>query len=428
MRRSFSLLLIAALMAAALTAVAPQAVSAQQGIQVVSEEPRNEFPVGVSFSLSFSSDADVDEVRLRYRLAPDGTGASAVAECADAATYTCTHLLRSGRGIFIIPGAEITYHWEIRDADGNTQTTPERLYVHEDTRFEFETVARDNVTVYYHAGGASKAEAVLDAAVGTLRDVGALLQTEITFPLKVFLYETAQEMQPAIASAGQDAGVQVLGEVVYSDTAMVSADVATLDITRHEVAHILTREATRGPFGVPGWMNEGISVYAQEEPLGSHDSAVRRAIESDRVLTMAELKSSSPGARGETVSLYYGQSGAIVRWLIETYGEEQFAELVRVFKEGSTPDKAFQRIYGFDEDGLEDHWREYVGLEPRAEPAPTEQARGETTREPEREDRAPGGVTSDRGASALAMGIIGGLSLAVLVTVGIATAVVRQRL
>src|SRR5581483_2937040 len=135
-------------------------------------------------------------------------------------------------------------------------------------------------------------------------------------PVKVFLYQTADEMQPAIAPVTRPgSGVQILGEVVYSDTAMVSADVATLDITRHEVAHIVTRQATKGPFDVPGWLNEGISVYAQNRPLAGHAEALQSAIDRDRVLSMRELNSSASGSTASTVGLYYGQAGSIVKYL-----------------------------------------------------------------------------------------------------------------
>ena len=130
------------------------------------------------------------------------------------------------------------------------------------------------------------------------------------------MYATADEMQPAIAPAA-GRGVQILGEVVYSDTAMVSADVDAIDITRHEVAHIVTRAASKGPFGVPGWMNEGISVHAQNEPLSGHAGALESAIRNDRVLSMLELNSPATGGVASTVGLYYGQSGAIVTFLID---------------------------------------------------------------------------------------------------------------
>ena len=168
---------------------------------------------------------------------------------------------------------------------------------------------------------------------------------------------------------------------MYSDTAMVSADVATLDITRHEVAHIVTREATKGPFGIPDWMNEGIiRLLADRARSRATTPRSQAAIRSDNVLSMPELNSSASGRAASTVGLYYGQAGSMVKYLVDTYGDEKFAELLRTFKEGSTPDKAFQTVYGFDQLGLENEWRESVGLDPRtasATPTPraTEEAR-----------------------------------------------------
>jgi hypothetical protein len=371
-----ALLLALALVAAAAFSI--NVAVAQEGVAVQSEEVRNEFPVGVTFSLTFSAPSPPDEVRLRYELAPDGAGASAVVECESAAayTYTCTHTLTSGRGIFVIPGAAITYHWEITDADGNRTSTDSQLYVHDDPRFEFQPLTRDNITVFFQPGRDSLAQNVLDAAAETIAEISALEQTTIDFPVKVYLYNTAEEMQPAIVPGG-GRGVTVLGEVVYSDTAMVSSDVSTLDTVRHEVAHIVTRQAMKGAFDIPGWMHEGISVFAQERPLPGHDAALADAIRRDGVLTMPELNSSAVGATGATVGLYYGQSGSIIAYLIDTYGAEEFAELLATFRRGSTIDAAFEAVYGFDQLGLENEWRASVGLAPRT----VDEATAEPTRE-----------------------------------------------
>jgi hypothetical protein len=367
MRKSALACLAAAATAAALFAGSgAMETRAQQPITVVSDQTQNEFPRGVSFSISFNAPAAVKEVRLQYELAPDGTGATSVANCTGAATTVCTDELVSGSGITIIPGAQITYHWDIEDVAGDKLSTDPKLYTHEDTRFTFQTITQDNVTLYYHAGSESQARLVLQAADDTLTKVGALERTQVTFPVKVFLYTTADEMQPAIAPDGPGRGVQVLGEVVYSDTAMVSADVDTLDIVRHEVAHIVTGFATKGPFGIAPWLNEGISVYSQTTPLAGHAEALKSAIASDTVLSFKELNSPSTGSVASTVGLYYGEAGSIVKFLVDTYGPDKFADLLKVFKDGTTPDQGFQSVYGLDQLGVENAWRASVGLAPRA--------------------------------------------------------------
>ena len=46
---------------------------AQQGIDILSEEVRSEFPEGIAFELDFESEEPVKEVRFRYAIAPDGS-------------------------------------------------------------------------------------------------------------------------------------------------------------------------------------------------------------------------------------------------------------------------------------------------------------------------------------------------------------------
>lgn len=415
------------LVAAALLPMAAASTRAQEAVDVVSNTPRNEFPDGVTFSLTFRPAGEVNEVRLRYELAPDGTGATAIATCTPGgAATTCTYTLTSGRGIFIIPGAEITYSWEVAAADGTRATTAEALYVHEDTRFNFRELTEGSVTVFYHSGTEDEAPGVLEATVESLQSVGALLETQVEFPIKVFLYETAEEMQPAIAPSG-GRGVQILGEVVYSDTAMVSVDEQPLDITRHEIAHIVTREATKGPFDIPGWMNEGISVASQRQPLSGHANALESAIRGDRVLSMNELNSSATGGTGSTVGLYYGQAGSIIRYLIDTYGQPKFAELMRTFKSGSTVDKAFQSVYGFDSFGLENEWRESVGLDARQAVATATPA-AEATPRPQPTARPNTGDDGGDDSSALTYVLIGALVVAVLAAGGVTVTVLRRRM
>jgi hypothetical protein len=430
MLRSLAIVLVALILG--LQVVSERTASAQESITVVSESPRNEFPAGVTFTVSFRAPAPAGDVRLHYELAPDGTGATGTAQCSGGATTNCTFTLASGRGIFIIPGAEITYHWEIEDDDGNRIESDARTYVHEDTRFTFDTLSQGNVTVYYHSGTGAQAEAVLAAAVETLERMGALAGAQVSFPVKVFLYTTADEMQPAIApSAGR--GVQVLGEVVYSDTAMVSADTQTIDITRHEVAHIVTREATKGPFDIPVWLNEGISVFAQSRPIASEDAALASAIAADRVLSLAELQSSASRGLASSVSLFYGQSGAIVGYLVSTYGEAKLAELLETFKDGSTIDNAFETVYGFDQFGLENEWRQSVGLAARDKPVTSTPPPGDEASAPDdgnddAEPDAAADATSDDGLEPLTIAIIAALAFAAAGTMLGALSVARRRL
>ena len=63
-----------------------------------------------------------------------------------------------------------------------------------------------------------------------------------------------------------------------------------------------------------------------------------------------------PGKPDEVI-LFYGQSHAIVRYLIESYGPEKMAELLRTLKSGRGEDDALMQVYGLDRAGLDARWR-----------------------------------------------------------------------
>ncbi|MCH7488233.1 MAG: hypothetical protein IIB23_01240 [Chloroflexi bacterium] len=395
---------IAILVLGAAAVASLSTAGAQSEIDVRVNNARSDFPNGIVFNLTAATAGGLDEVRLIYRIAPDGVRASAVPQCTGEAVASCRFdLLASPRNL-LIPGAQVTYFWQLTSGDLSEETAPQEV-LYEDSRFEWRSLTDGNLTVWWYSGSEDEARGILTAGNETLAGIGALLETSVDFPVKIRYYATAADMQAAIISTS-GAGVVTRGEVVYSDTAMVSADSAAGDITRHEVAHIVVREAVRGPFGVPDWLNEGTAVFAQNQPLGDQRSALEAAIRSGNVFSVRSISSASAGALGGTVSLFYGQSWSLVRYLIDTYGEAQFAQLFRTFKEGDTTAGALEATYGFDQDGLENEWRASVGLPPRAAPPP-----GDGVAEPDEPtpvaDPAADSTGGDGAPAALIIAIVG---------------------
>jgi len=341
---------------------------AQAGVDVRSQEAQNDFPNGIIFKLDFESEEPIEEVRFRYAIAPDGSQAYAVPECTGTTSVQCTFDLESTADNFLIPGVEITYFWQIRDQAGDTVETEPGRCMYEDDRFQWKSIFEGGLTVWFYAGSEGDVRDLLSVGRETLERMGSLLGTEVDFPVKVFLYDSAEDMQPVLL-AGQlspETGVITLGEVVVSDTAVAANDALAPDILRHELSHIVMRRAVRGPFSnLPAWLEEGVAVYGQSQPLAEMTSALEAAIKSDRVLSIRSLSSASVGERNGNVSLFYGQSHSIVRFLIDEYGEEKFRDLLATFREGSRTDDALMQVYGLDQDRLENAWRQSVGLPER---------------------------------------------------------------
>jgi MYXO-CTERM domain-containing protein len=111
---------------------------------------------------------------------------------------------------------------------------------------------------------------------------------------------------------------------------------------------------------LPVWLNEGLAMVAEGEEDASLMDELDAAIVEDRLLTIHQIESAFSVYR-ERAKLSYAQSYSLVRFLIDTYGQEKMLDLLTVFREGVTPGEAFTQVYGFDTYGLEDAWRAAIG-------------------------------------------------------------------
>lgn len=331
-------------------------------IEIRSNAAQNQFPDGIRFSLFLASDEEIADVRLRYRILPGGVNATVRPDCTTGTV--CNAIVGSTRDSYMVPGAEVVYYWEVEDASGEMVLTDEQTVQYEDTRFEWQSISEGNLTVYYYFGDAEAQRTVLRVAQETIERFSELLNTTIDFPVKIWVYQTAADMAPAVASrrgAGPDDSVRTLGEVGAADTALVSRDTDFLNIVRHELAHVVTGAATEDHIAeLPTWINEGLSTYAQRELLPSEAQALELAIRRNQVLPITSLGSSARGTASE-VSIFYAQSGSLVAFLIDTYGDEAFGEFIDALKNDTTSG-ALESVYGFDQLGLENEWRKAVGL------------------------------------------------------------------
>jgi len=355
--------LLAVVLASLIGALVPQA-GAAQGIEVRSQSASNRFPDGIQFRIFLASDANITNVRFRFRILPDGVNATARTQCTTGTVVDCSASVGSTAANYMVPGAQLVYSWEVEDANGAKLVTPDETATYQDDRFNWESITEGGITVFHYFGDIESQRSVLRVARETIDRISDLLNTRVDFPIKIWVYRSAAEMTPAVASRrGQGPGtsVQTLGEVAASDTALVSRDTDFLNVVRHELAHIVTGAATRNHIAnIPTWINEGISTFAQNRLLPDEEQALSLAVQRNRVLPITSLDASARGSAG-AVSLFYGQSGALVSFLVNTQGPDKFGDFVAALANDTT-DGAMTKVYGFDQLGLENAWRKSVGL------------------------------------------------------------------
>ena len=107
-------------------------------------------------------------------------------------------------------------------------------------------------------------------------------------------------------------------------------------------------------------------MYAEGEIDLFFTSTLVSALNDHATLTVRSLCSpfSSDSALGY---LSYAESYSFVDYLVAEYGQAKILALLEVFREGADYDEALREVYGFDMDGLYQHWlpyalRVYVGV------------------------------------------------------------------
>jgi hypothetical protein len=242
-------------------------------------------------------------------------------------------------------------------------------------------------------------------------------------PVKVVMFADEAESDLARPGSGGrfDAAVTTCGTKVTNDIVLVipiacgSAD--RTDTLRHEFGHILNETAGEGTLAkLPSWIDEGMAVYAQSSP-GDYRQAFDAAARANRLIPFAQM--AVPATNPSQVGIFYGQSWAMVSYLIEKEGPETFAELMATIKGGRRYDQALTQVYGFASlQAFEDEFREAVGAGQQATPtarptsAATPTARPQATATP---TRATGGVAAsgddDGGGIGTGTIVIGGVAM-----------------
>ncbi len=330
----------------------------------------NQFPNSVAFGIDATSAAgSISDISFHFQLLPTGTPASGAAQFDSAGTVHAVYTLRaSGNNSYLPPTKVIRYYWLIQDGAGNQLQTDPVDWMYQDTRFQFKTATNGNLTLYYVSGSEANAKRLLDVGRAALDKAGALNGVPIDFPVHLVTYATQAQVQPALSHESKSVDPNILGQADAPDiVVLVAGDLTGADnedTVRHELTHLVNARAVDGKQTLPLWLDEGLAVFGQNDPGGFGD-AVAQAIRQNKVVPITSL---APSLRGTDAGLFYGEAWSITSFLVKTYGQEKFAQLLAAFKGGASEDQAFMKAFGVDRNGVYNAWRKSVGLSAVAAP------------------------------------------------------------
>ena len=371
-----------------LLGASPLQVLAQDPIDISDQVWESTFRDELTFKLSAESSSDIVAADLFYRVVGQLATSRNEADFTPGPSIEAEFIIdQTEPSNYLPPGAELEYWWKLVDAGGNELKTEPQTLLYLDNRYDWQSIGNERVTLYWYEGDEAFGQALFDRANVALDTLETDVGIALTDPIKIFIYGNHRDLLSALSVTTQE----WTGGVAYTEHGVVVIGINPsqldwgLGAMTHEMTHLVIHQATDNPFsGLPRWLDEGIAVYNENRDELDVDfrSIFERAVDNDELMTLRTLTSPFP-ADPLLANLAYGQGGATVKFIIDTYGSEAMAELLSIYSEGALHDEALEQALGVDTDGLDNAFRASLGLAPLpgTEPAPAEAAEVEETTE-----------------------------------------------
>jgi len=357
-------------------------VLAAPATTITSDEPTLNFPISITFRATIESSAPITSVTLEYGT-DQLTCGSVIAKAFPAFTPGTSinpewtwEMRQSGS---LPPGATLWWRWRYSDANGVESVSEKKTLTWLDTEHNWQTVTSGYINLHWYSGDMAFAQDLLTAAETGLARLQNDAGLQPDQPIHLYIYANTDDMKDAILYEPS-----WTGGLAFSDHDIVIIGISQRDLEwgrttiAHELTHVLVGHLTFSCLGdVPTWLAEGLAVYSEGALDPTSEAQLNEAISNDQLLSVRSLS----GGFSEVPSrayLSYSQSYSIVKYLIDTYGQDNMNSLLITLRDGTTIDDALMKNYGFDVEGLEKAWRDAIGAAPKtasaqptAQPTPT---------------------------------------------------------
>ena len=336
-------------------------VEAESDISVLDTSITMDFPYSLAFNLEAESLADILDARLHYQV-DRMNYAQVVSE--GWAEFTPAMRVETSwvwdmRKASLPPGAQVTYWWTIKNADGEElQTLPKVVYF-EDDRYQWQSLTDREITIFWYHGDDEFANELMDACQEGLARLTQEFGAYPERPINIYVYASSQELQGAMIFPQE-----WTGGVAFTEFGIIAIGISpdSIDWGKealvHELTHLVVHQLVFSPYGsLPVWLDEGLAMYNEGELSPQLRSRLEEAISEGKLLSVRSLCSPF-SADPEKAYLSYAESYSLVEYLLNNYSGDNMLDLLTLIKQGSTYDEALTEAYGFDIDGLDTRWRE----------------------------------------------------------------------
>jgi len=349
-----------------LSILSPILVQAQSGLTILDSSVQAEFPSRLNFNLSAESDVDITDIRLCYtvdRASFAQVTSEVYIEFVPDTIVDVNWTLEMVKIGGLPPGSSVDYWWVVEDANSYKVETGPIQVQFDDNRYSWRSLTEGKVTIYWYEGNDSFAQEIMLSAQQALARLAEDTGAELEKPVKLYIYANARDLQGAMIYPQE-----WTGGVAFTRYDIIAIGIAPDNLywgkraVAHELTHLVIHQMTFNPYGdLPTWLDEGLAMYA-EGALGPEFRVHLNNAVAEKSLISVRSLSSPFSAYAEQSYLSYAQSYSLVDFLISNYGQTQMLELLLTFRQGSSYDGALEKVYGFDMDGLDTLWQDYVTM------------------------------------------------------------------
>jgi hypothetical protein len=339
-------------------------VQAQGELEILVSSATAEFPTKLNFHLAARSNADITDIRLCYtidRIQFSQVTSEIYIEFAPAPTVDIEWALEMIKFGGLPPGSNLAYWWLVEDASGNRVQTLRTQVQFNDSRYSWRSLTEGEVTIYWYKGEESFAQELMANAQATLDRLAADTGARPDRPIRLYIYASTQDLIGSMIYPQE-----WTGGVAFTQFGTIAIGISTSNLAwgkraiAHELAHLVVHQMTLNPYGdLPVWLDEGLAMYAEGLPGPEFTSRLHQAVVEDNLISVRSLASPF-SAYSDVAILSYAESYSLVEFLIYEYGQPKMLELLNTFHQGSGYDEALEKVYGFNMDGLNTLWRDYV--------------------------------------------------------------------
>lgn len=260
------------------------------------------------------------------------------------------------------PFGTVQWWWEVRDAAGHQLTTPASAFRYEDNRWNWFSRTSGSITVYSTVDDPPYMQAALDIAAASLERISRSLNTPPPEKVEIYLYPSLADLQAALRMAGREwMGGQARPELGVILVAVPHDDGYMAQMEQgipHELTHLVVYRLTdpEGYAYVPAWLNEGLAMANETRPDPNLDSLLERARDAGRLIPLRNLCPPFSTDPAEAL-LAYAESGSLVRYIRQQYGDSGIRVLLLVYADGAGCEAGVQRALHVTLDQLERAWR-----------------------------------------------------------------------